>query len=216
MTEQPESEKSSPQPLDPELVQANKRRLLTIFLVALAPVMIAIFMYATGSFVPQGKTNKGTLLLPPIQFDELAAVNAKGKQLAADEIKAWQLIVLGAAECTEACEQRLYLTRQTRIGMGREVKRVKRLYLHTGDLGATAALVEALQLDHPELAIAAVDRERLLNALDQHNLGEQALNQHYILLADPLGNIMMVYTSENGERDLFDDLKKLLKLSKIG
>ena len=212
------TEPSNPESLNPELAKANRKQLFSILAVSFGGVLIAIFMYATGSFVPQGKTNKGTLILPPIQFDQLAATNPKGEQLAAADIKAWQLVVLGHGECVDACEKALYLTRQIRVGMGREVKRIKRLYLHTGaGYGESSpVLTEDLAKEHPELLLAAVDREQLLAALREHGLDEQAIDNHYIVLTDPLGNIMMYYTPDNADRDLFDDLKKLLKLSKIG
>ena len=41
-------------------------------------------------------------------------------------------------------------------------------------------------------------------------------SQSYILLVDPVGNVMMYYTDENTAKDIITDLETLLKYSSLG
>ena len=53
--------------------QAKRSRLplLLIFLIPSVAMGMAWLMYFTGLLIPEGRTNKGELILPPAQFSEL-------------------------------------------------------------------------------------------------------------------------------------------------
>ncbi|HEV8077623.1 MAG TPA: hypothetical protein VGP45_04470, partial [Marinobacter sp.] len=138
---------------------------------------------------------------------------AQGKPLAErfgpSQTSATWLLLVVADNCTEVCQQLLYTTRQTNIALGKYATRVSR--------GA------ALTSLPPALAQRwSADFERM----EQFTLlpaqapvwppGVEPSQSPQLLLIDPLGNIMMRYPAGVAGGDVLDDLKHLLKISRIG
>ena len=48
------------------------------------------------------------------------------------------------------------------------------------------------------------------------NDSDNPLNAHRLYIIDPLGNLMMSYEPDVNPRDIYKDLKKLLRGSRIG
>ena len=64
-----------------------------LFLVAGLPVIVAVIMYFTDTMVPKGRTNKGTLITPPLAVDMLGL---KLQQSGEGSVEGkWELIVIG-------------------------------------------------------------------------------------------------------------------------
>jgi len=174
-------------------------------------------MYYSQSFIPSARTNKGTLILPPLQWQDWQAdimqAGIQAQENGIDDSK-WKLIVVSGSQCQEACENSLYLTRQVNVALGRRADRVER-YLVQGGMPDTESVTN-LHQQYPRLHQATTSSSLLTDQLAPLMNAEEALSQSYILLADPLGNIMMYYTPEQTGNDMLDDLKNLLKLSNIG
>jgi hypothetical protein len=118
------------------------------------------------------------------------------------------LIYFNAAECLEACMEALNRQRQSRMMLGNDVRRMKRVFLH----GAEAPDKVFLDEHHQDLiAIADSGLGELLNLRRPDNLPAGGL-----YLVDPLGNLVMYFSAELTQRDVVDDLKHLLNLSRIG
>lgn len=82
-------------------------------------------------------------------------------------------------------------------------------------LGSDMRLLESATENHPHirkvLRITEGMETQLAPIIDQYGLG-----QNDALLIDPLGNVMMSISEDLNPSDLLKDLKKLLRLSKIG
>ena len=98
-----------------------------------------------------GTANRGTLVQPPRQVDEIGLSEVSGAPIAyADLPRKWTMVVPNnGAECAASCEQLLYLTRQIHIAMGKEFGRIGRLYLSEQPVQATELAVDALGDGHP-------------------------------------------------------------------
>jgi hypothetical protein len=114
-----------------------------------------------------------------------------------------------ADNCTEVCQQLLYTTRQTNIALGKYATRVSRGAALTS---LPPALDQRWSADFERM-------ERFTPLPAQTPVwppGVEPSQAPELLLVDPLGNIMMRYPAGIPGGDVLDDLKHLLKISRIG
>lgn len=171
---------------------------LWLLLAAFAlPVGIAQLML-TMHWYQGGVTNRGQLLEPPLHEPGMAQAGR------------WQLLYVLPDDCDVACAGALFHLRQIPQAVGAERDRVASLLLVNGPAGQDDELLQGLQ---PAMVPAP-----LLKRLQATEYGAQA-----IYLVDPLGNILMAYPLASDQpsilaqgKDVLRDLKRLLKISKIG
>lgn len=186
---------------------ASKKSKIQAALILLLPLLIVIggtLMYITGWMNPLGRTNEGVLLLPPLDIKNL--------QLQRGEFEAnekWHLILLDDGQCLEQCQESIYWTRQLHTALGKNIDRVQRYFLT-----ASPQLPEKLT-EFPGYIGLVASRESL-NAFFENRIEGEPLTDNYMLLVDPIGNLMMYYTPEHTAKQILKDLKKLLKISNIG
>ncbi len=161
------------------------------------PLFAAFALYYGGGWRPAQSTNHGVLLRHPVK---IAAPWPADK---------WTLVQVGAAHCTDACRESLYVTRQTWIGLAKELDRVQRVFVAPADCCETGFLAQ----QHPRLIHldAASDGGRALLAALPPGTPDRT-----IYLVDPLGNLIMTFDARDNPKGLLTDLRKLLKLSHIG
>ena len=187
---------------------------ILLFLTAGLPVILASFMYFTGSMVPEARNNKGTLILPTLLVEKL---ELQLQQKAEGDVEGkWELIVFGQDDCTsKECQEMLHNTRQVNVALGREAGRVVRRYVNI-DGALSASTVDAFKTSYPRLHLSHTSYLALEVFLDKEADASKVTKGSYVFVADPLGNVMMFYTLENAGGDILYDLKKLLKVSNIG
>ncbi|MBY6019432.1 hypothetical protein KUW04_16790 [Halomonas denitrificans] len=175
-----------------------KRTLWLLLGAFILPVVLA-YLYLTQGWYQSGATNRGQLL-NNLSYQTLAVSNPAERQ--------WQVITLLPAQCDSTCQDRLATLRQTHIALGREQDRVVPLVYLTDQSDATI---------RTELASQA------LRAAGAEMPVQQALADVAMVVVDPLGQWVMAYPPVQGTeaqiqqgRDLLSDLRKLLKLSRIG
>lgn len=171
-----------------------------------------------------GTANRGTLVQPPRQLDEFELFEQTGVPIKyADLERRWAMLVPQAAgACGEACEQRLYLTRQIHVAMGKEFSRLRRLFVSEDAVADIDLAVTGLSDGRPAppgFARLLADQHRGLKALRletgayQRLFAEHTADPTTWYLVDPAGWIMMSYNSEVSYKDVISDLKFLLKNS---
>lgn len=206
---------NNPSPLQEKTpAKAGRRTAYLLFGVGAIPILLAFFMYFSDSLIPQGRTNNGTLILPPLDIKDWGLASNLPTKIEGEKGK-WRLIVLGEGECNPVCQEALFKIRQVNTALGREAKRVEHGYVEL-KVELDTELANLIKQEHPNLQISFGDKNKAMHSIDQKLNGSDALKNSYIFIMDPLGNIMMYYTSESIGRDILDDMKKLLKVSKIG
>jgi hypothetical protein len=188
-------------------VQA-RRKLLLLAALFFTPVIAAIliFYYAPQWF--SGRVNYGTLISPARAVPQLGLTDVQG-MWAVDALKGkWSLVYLAGDTCDDDCQDRLVLARQVRLSLNQNRGRVQRLYLAPTPAALAAARKELAE-DHPDLVFLA----RSGNAASEFF---EATDPHALYLLDPLGNWLMVYAGDVAARGLQRDLKKLLRVSRVG
>lgn len=192
-----------------DLAKRRKSRLSFIALVAIAalPVLGAYAMYFfMPDMAPADRSNEGQLITPPFPLSELGgdAASLEGK---------WTLLLpLEGDTCDAGCERMLYVARQVNVALGKESTRVQRSLLQSSPR-LSARFLNLVGTEYPNM------KRRVLPAEAFTRLAEAAGTPQvdgHIFVADPIGNVMMVYTKEQEGGALIDDLKKLLRLSNIG
>lgn len=180
----------------------NKRNLLLLLLVFILPVVMA-YLALTFDWFNKAATNKGELLQPLIQAQTLLS----------ESPNTWQLMYIVPAVCNAECENAIYSVQQTQTATGKESDRVSVLFLTTDDSASNG--------------IAAI--KKIANAKTLHT-DSQSISSMFaktdtnsIFIVDTLHNVVLRYptTSDRQQaildsRDILADLKKLLKLSRIG
>ena len=159
-------------------------------------------------------TNAGTLISPARPLQPTGLLRADGTAFSDKEMRGrWTYVLFATGDCGEACERQLYLTRQTRMAMSKDIRRVQRLLVL--DQAPSAEFTQRLQEEQPDLHW--VERDKQAGPLMQQFSGDGfgPTGEQYFLV-DPLGNLMMFYDLEVPAKGMMKDLQKLLKVSQIG
>lgn len=185
-----------------------RQKLLLLAVLFFAPVIgaITIFFHAPEWF--PGRVNYGTLVSPARPLPDLALADPDGAPAPTALQGKWTLAYLGRAACDDACSARLVLTRQVRLALNQNRGRVQRAYL-APDAAAAAAARTQLGAEHPDLVI-------LVAGAAAANAFFQPIDPNALYLLDPLGNWLMAYTGTVEHKGLHRDLKKLLRVSRVG
>jgi hypothetical protein len=203
-------------PASPEAVRRGRRQLLALAALFFVPLAIAFWMYyGPSGWRPSGDASKGDLIDPARPLAAMALTTADGTQTQPDFLRGkWSLVYVGDGLCDDRCRKALYLTRQSRIALNKDMDRVQRVFLVTQrccDRGFLAA-------EHPDLLVARVDdpaAAALLEPFPAYD-GVPVAAAGRIYLVDPLGNLLLSYAPSAPDKALLADLKKLLRLSHIG
>lgn len=185
--------------------RTGRLQLSLIAAVFFGPLLFAAWLYFQGAPIdPADRTNHGALLEPIANLgDELpdSALHTHNREH-------WLLVYSNDHACGDGCEDSLYVLRQSRMMLGTERDRVTRLFLHGGTWPDAAFLAD----QHKGL-ITLVDSQ-LGQLLVARKPADLPAGGYYLI--DPHGNLVMYFQPEIDPRDMVDDIKHLLKLSRIG
>lgn len=182
----------------PSMRRKGRLQLLLILMVTVGPMVLATFMYKLNFWVPEGRSYHGELIANGQTRAELG--------VQADEQR-WQMLVTSPGECTEDCQQLVYLARQIQIGLGRDASRASHALASPGPQSAN---YEArLSREYPQL-------QRYPLALDKYAPMVEGKPGPHLWIIDPHGNLVLRYGAQVNGKDLLNDLRQLLKLSNIG
>lgn len=180
----------------------NKRNLLVLLAVFVLPVIMAYFALKFDWF-NKAATNRGELLQPVIEASPLLSSSDKK----------WHLLYIIPEVCDAACNNALYSVKQTYLASGKEADRVSTLFIYN-ESSATEAVEKVREFNGSFLLLK-----------DQKNVNQvfQNVDINAIFISDTLHNVVLRYpvTADQEQaimdsRDILADLKKLLKLSRIG
>jgi cytochrome oxidase Cu insertion factor (SCO1/SenC/PrrC family) len=195
----------------------GRRQLLILAAIFFVPLAVAFWLYYGGSgWRPVGGTNKGDLIDPAVPLPSVPLTKADGTRTPTDFLRgSWTVAYLGDGACDERCRKALYLSRQTRIALNKDIDRVQRVFLATGGR-VDAAFLAA---EHPDLTVVLLgadpDSQALLAQIPALG-GVAPATAGRLYLVDPLGNLMLSYSATSPDKALLTDVKKLLRLSHIG
>ena len=201
---------------DPNAVRRGRRQLLLLAALFFVPLAVAFWMYygPTG-WRPSGDASKGDLIDPARPLAARALTTPDGTQTSPDFLRGkWSMVYVGDGLCDDRCRKALYLTRQSRIALNKDMDRVQRVFLVTGRCCDRGFLAQ----EHPDLVVARVDDDASAALLEPFPTygGVPLADAGRIFIVDPLGNLLMSYAPTAPDKALLTDMKKLLRLSHIG
>jgi hypothetical protein len=194
--------------------------LYLIIIISLAPFVLGTLAYYMPSLGmrPEGNTAYGTLLNPQRPMPtaaELPLTTLQDEPFDLQSLKGkWLLISADGAACPEACVRKLFILRNSHASQGKEVERIARVWFITDDQKVSDELLQAYRGTH----MLRADPSQLVPFLaPQAGAGDLpgALTAPMWII-DPLGNLMMQFPADADPLEVRDDIRKLLKNSRIG
>ena len=183
--------------------KSNKGLILIFVAVFTLPVILAKFALEYNWFT-QAATNNGELLQPALDMTNL---------LAEDHTKKWRMLYVLPAQCDASCENAIYSLTQLHSALGKEQDRVEALVIVMPDSDATAITAMA---SNKHLSVLTSDQQSVNQVFKQ-------VTTNGIFIADTLNNIILRYPTQHDQqqavlhsRDILSDMRKVLKLSRIG
>lgn len=180
-------------------VSQLRSRLVLLLIVAMffSSFGIAAYLRFTG-WMPGHSKNKGELLQPPKDLRALPLLQVDGQPYAwLPEKNGWHIVVVPAADCTQACSQMLDALYRIWLSEGRKAERLDVLWF--GALPSnTAQFRNLIQMQPNTQLIAALPEAAQADAVPAY-------------LVDPSGFLALHYPAGFNPIDLRQDLKKLLK-----
>ena len=201
----------------PDAARIRRSRIQLVLILALflvPPLGAWVAWQYLGEQGVETTTNAGMLVTPARPLQVAGLRQPDGSALADADLRGrWTYVLFAQRECRERCQQQLYLTRQTRLAMNKDIPRVQRLLVL--EQAPAAELARQLAEEHADLRWVVLGEQAgaLLEHFQGNGFGPDG--RHYFLV-DPLGNLMMVYGLEVPAKGLMKDLQKLLKISQIG
>lgn len=197
--------------LNPKIV------MLLLLIVFVGPMLFAWKMVRSAEGMEFNTVNHGDLVKPVVDVDQLMLVDPlKQEPVNTDLLKnQWSLIYLLPKLCSEGCHQAIFLTRQIHVLLNKDSDRLQRVLMFLPNQ-RNEALHKMLADTYPEAKQVIISQESfdtylhsLTDPVEQAEVGS-------FYLVDPLGNLMMTYPGDIQHKGILKDLKKLLKISKIG
>jgi len=179
----------------------GRLQLLALFAVVFGPMLLAGAMYQWRFWVPEGRTYHGTLIATGQSRGDLGVAPAEAGE------PRWELLVTVPAACAEDCRRLVYLARQIHIGLGREADRGGHALAVGEPLSGEDS--ERLDREYPRLGRYRLQRE-------VYERVAPGLSGAQLWIVDPLGNLVLRYDAGADGKGVLEDLRLLLKLSKIG
>ena len=179
--------------MNEETAKANRRTLLLLLLVFLAPALGAWLLYINAGHLHLGTTNKGEFVQPPRQVD------VTGLALPQDYFAHnLTLVYASGPECAAECRRALGIMHVTELALGEQMSHAQRLYLAEGRPDADAVKGDA--------GLTAVDASgrAVLKAFDG------ADSSKYVYLVDPHGYVVLRYSLAQDPKWILQDLRHLL------
>jgi len=192
----------------------QRRLLIGLALMFFAPLAVAFYLYyGHGTWHPGGRVNAGELIDPPRPLPPLALPLLRSGSTDPNFLKGkWTFLYVGSGPCAEACQTHLYDTRQVRLALDRDMKRVQRVFIAGGDCCDERFLHE----QHPDLTTIRLDSAGAPLLALLPGGAAAALGAQRVYVIDPLGNLMMSYAADAKPKGMLEDMKRLLRLSSIG
>lgn len=194
--------------------------LILILIISLAPVVFALLAYYVPALGlrPDNTDNYGMLIQPQRPMPDhttLPLTGLDGTPFQLDTLRGkWLLISADESACPESCVRKLFILRNSHASQGKEVERLSRIWFITDDGDVSPTILEAYQGTH----MLRADPEQLAEYLapDASPAQRDAALKEPMWIIDPLGNLMMAFPHDADPLEVRDDIRKLLRTSRIG
>ncbi len=176
------------------------------------PLLLAITLYAQlDAWTPPARVNHGELMEPVKPLSMLMLSASDKTAITLDDVQGiWTLAYIGKEDCSIHCQAGLFKMRQVKEMLGRESARLQSMFVALDDEAMDSVSLLAGQYPNLRAGLAGVEiRSQQENAFSPQSIGS-------FFLLDPHGNVVLRYDDDSTTKGLLKDLKRLLKVSRIG
>ena len=200
-------------------VKSKRSWLIPLLLIGIivGPFLFAWVLVQKGHLYEMRSNHHGDLIasLPNIKTVALFDVNKKESMQGSELLGKWWLMYVGPEKCYSECHDIVYNMRQIRTALGKDTHRLERIFLadhHCPDVRCE----QYVSTHYPDMLNVRMEPSAFekLFANISHPAEREVIGELYII--DPKGHIMMHYSADIESKSVLADLKRLLKLSKIG
>lgn len=198
-----------------KIQKSNRLTIILVVVMFVSPLVLSWYVFNFTDYLEmRGMSNKGNLVEPVRPVGDLALIDPFNDERNDSLYGEWNLVYV-AGVCDKTCMDNIYLMRQIHSSMDKHSLRVQKVLLLTSQSVSSlkGKLVEfkGQQLIDNDL----INVNELLNKFRLNDV-DDPLKMNRIYIVDPLGNLMMSYEPNVNPRDIYNDLKKLLRGSRIG
>ena len=193
----------------------NKIILILIVITFTSPLILSWYVFNYTNFLEnRGMSNHGELIVPPRPIVDLSLIDPIKADRKESLHGKWSMVYV-TRSCDKLCVDNVYRMRQIHIAMDKHSLRVQKVLLltqqHANELSDLLVNYAGQQVINTDLieTNALLDKFRLTSS-------DNPLEAGRIYIIDPLGNLMMSFEPDANPRDIMQDLKKLLRASRIG
>lgn len=194
----------------------SKLILILMLLIIAGPMLFAWHLYFKGNTHQIKLSNNGDLISPPQNIVQATFLDLQKKQPFKGEqlLGKWWLVYVGPNKCYQECQTILYNMRQIRLALGKNTSRLERLFVPHPQYSISVC-EDFLNEFYPDMLRVKIDTStyqqlfRSTSSADNEMLGE-------LFIIDPKGFVMMRYPAEMESQAILNDIKRLLKVSKVG
>lgn len=171
---------------------------LMIFIVA-SPFVFAWSLVQKTNKVRLRTHHHGELISPLINLSQLQITDHHHQPKLAQQLLAhkWSILYLPPPHCEQSCLDQLHELQQLQRALGKDAHRLQRFVI--------------LPPGTPDPQYADMSF-----SFSAHDFAALFANQEKLFIVDPQGNLMMSYAPHTPGRAILSDLKRLLRISKIG
>lgn len=192
--------------------------LILILVISLAPVVFAFLAYYVPGLGlrPDGTNNYGTLIDPQRPMPDnnaLPLTDLAGTPVELASLRGqWLLVTADDASCPESCVRKLFILRNSHASQGKDVERLSRIWFVMDDAPVDPQILEAYKGTH----MLRAETGRLSQFLTPGAADTEHALKGPMWIIDPLGNLMMEFPADADPIKVRDDIRKLLRNSRIG
>jgi hypothetical protein len=194
----------------------SKRTLIYLALFFSAPFLLSWYLFNfTNVLHDGGSASHGDLMIPPRQLPNIG-LRDPAKVITNAELNGkWTLLFITNNYCDEVCEENLYRMRQIRLAMGKNTSRVQRAMVIGNSLSSEEIAVKLRGYPGQLLHLNDEPTDDFINNFKLSG-SDDPFTASRLYLIDPLGNLMMSYPPDADPMGIIKDLKRMLKISRIG
>ncbi len=132
--------------------------------------------------------------------------------------KIWTILYFNPiSNCDDTCKKDIHFLKQIHIALGKDMDRVQRAWLNPApqkenpNMNHWINTQNYISSSYPNFIKLKINKNNFIEVLEDH-----AQQKRKVFLIDPLGHVILMWPSNFHGKKLLKDLKKLLKLSRIG
>jgi len=157
--------------------------------------------------------NYGTLVQPVRPLDWPSIETRDGQVFEGGFDRKWTFLLFSNVACGEQCQSNLFYMRQIRTLLARDADRLQNVLVSAELIDAP---MQGFLQEYPDLIVVEGFANSGFLSHFATDDGLKVGDTPRLYLVDPDQNYMMYYPADPDEHRVLEDLRKLMKLSKIG